>query len=185
MKTCNTLNIVTNSNGIVRVYADGGMVFEIQADYVKTESYVACDKPVASGTVPKAKQHDPKRRDAWCCGKYFYAKIDELDGIYKCVEYDISKGWLMIGESHYVSGKNVYATELDICRKFQPATDEGSFWKSKSWPDSMDVLIAKPGAMGRIMLEESDFEPMSAEEKYRRENWEMQPEAVAARLKGF
>lgn len=55
MQKCNTLNIVTNSNGIVRAYADGGMVFEIQADYVKTESYVACDKPPISGTVPESK----------------------------------------------------------------------------------------------------------------------------------
>lgn len=59
MQTCNTLNIVTNSNGIVRVYADGGMVFEIQANYVKTESFVDCDKPAVSGTVPKAKKVEP------------------------------------------------------------------------------------------------------------------------------
>ena len=59
MQTCNTLNIVTNSNGIVRVYADGGMVFEIQANYVKTESFVDCDKPAVSGTVPKAKKAEP------------------------------------------------------------------------------------------------------------------------------
>lgn len=105
MQVCTYLNIVTNSNGIVRIYADGGMVFEIQADYViqvdyvKSESYVDCDKPAISDTVSKTK------------------KVEEK-----------------------------------IC----PASNQ---------------------IQGRIMLDESDFTPMSDEEKYRRANWNMQPEA--------
>lgn len=60
MKRYNSLNIVTNSNGIVRVYADGGMVFEVQCDYVKVETMVDCGKVTASGTVPKLKNpEDP------------------------------------------------------------------------------------------------------------------------------
>lgn len=55
MKRYNSLNIVTNSNGIVRVYGDGGMVFEVQCDYVKVETMVDCGKVAASGTVPKLK----------------------------------------------------------------------------------------------------------------------------------
>jgi len=103
VQVCNTLNIVTNSNGIVRVYADGGMVFEIQASYVKTESFVDCDKPTASGTVPKAKKASP-------------------------------------------------------------------------------VPEEKPAPKGRIMLEDGDFEPMSADEKWRRANWDIQPEAQHERM---
>jgi len=106
MQTCETLNIVTNSNGIVRVYANGGMVFEIQANYVKTESFVDCVKPPVSGTVPKAKKAEEK--------------------------------------------------------PVQPSND------------------VKP--KGRIMLDESDFTPMSAEEKWRRENWSIQPEAQYERM---
>lgn len=55
MKRFSSLNIVTNSNGIVRVYGDGGMVFEVQCDYVKVETMVDCGKVTASGTVPKLK----------------------------------------------------------------------------------------------------------------------------------
>ena len=104
MQTCNTLNIVTNSNGIVRVYADGGMVFEIQSNYVKTESFVDCHKPAVSGTVPKARKDEEK--------------------------------------------------------PVQPVAE----------------------SKGRIMLDESDFTPMSAEEKWRRANWDIQPEAQYERM---
>jgi hypothetical protein len=80
------------------------MVFEIQSNYVKTETFVDCDKPAVSGTVPKSKKVEDK--------------------------------------------------------PVPQAT------KSK----------------GRIMLDESDFTPMSAEEKWRRENWSIQPEAQHERM---
>ena len=104
MQTCNTLNIVTNANGLVRVYADGGMVFEIQSNYVKTESFVDCHKPAVSGTVTKARKDEEK--------------------------------------------------------PVQPVAE----------------------SKGRIMLDESDFTPMSDEEKWRRANWDIQPEAQYERM---
>ena len=61
MKRCHSLEIVTNSNGIVRVYGDGGMVFEIQCDYVKVNTFVDCGKAAASGTIPKLRNtEEPK-----------------------------------------------------------------------------------------------------------------------------
>ena len=63
MKRYNSLNIVTSSNGIVRVYGDGGMVFEVQCDYVKVETFVDCGKVAASGTVPKLRNIEESKTE--------------------------------------------------------------------------------------------------------------------------
>ena len=53
---CNTLNVVLNSNGVVRIYSDGGLIFEIQSDYVKTEVSMECNPSSESGVISKSKK---------------------------------------------------------------------------------------------------------------------------------
>ena len=53
MAKSKSVNVVIGANGTVRVYADGGMVFEITGDYVKLETYVDSQSQAPSGEVKK------------------------------------------------------------------------------------------------------------------------------------
>lgn len=178
MQKCNTLNIVTNSNGIVRIYGDGGMVFEIQANYVKTESFVDCDKPAVSGTVQKSKQEQPKKSQPWVIGHEFCATIDGVAGIFKCLEYNACKGYLMLGLTEGVRNTEHWVDSLAFCRSHQPAEDKGSYWQTKLWPTETPIKVPKDSiSAGRIAIDDDEIPQLSAEEKYRLANFEDQPEA--------
>ncbi len=170
MKRYNSLHIVTNSTGIVRVYGDGGMIFEVQCDYVRAETLVDCGAAAASGTIPKLKESE-KRRESWVINSFFSAEKDGKVGIFKCTEYSVTKGFLMLGLTEGVRGDIHHATELDIGRTHQVAYDMGTFWESKSASSHTQLRIPKDKesrdiekSKGRIMPDESDFEPMPAEE---------------------
>lgn len=185
MKRYHSLQIVTNSNGIVRIYGDGGMIFEVQCDYVRAETLVDCGTAAASGTIPKLKESEkPKPRESWVINSFFSFEKDGKIGIYKCVKYSVTRGFLMLGLTEGVRENFHHASELDIGRTHQVAYDMGLYWESKTWPGSTEIKIQKDSqsrsiekGAGRIAVDASEFEPMSAEEKYRRDNWEMQPEA--------
>lgn len=183
MKRYSSLNIVTNSNGIVRIYGNGGMVFEVQCDYVKVETMVDCGSAPASGTVPKLKDPImPKINESWVIGSFFGYQAPDGFGIFECVSRDLSKGFLMLGVTDGVRNTEHYASELDIARSHQIAHDMGDHWETKAWPHIQKIKIPKDSIaqgknLGRIMLDEDDFTPMSAEEKWRRDNWDLQPES--------
>lgn len=47
--------VQVHTNGVIRIYADGGILHEIKAEYIKVETYVDPQLPVVSGTVHKVK----------------------------------------------------------------------------------------------------------------------------------
>jgi hypothetical protein len=146
MKTFNSLNIVTSSNGIVRVYGDGGMVFEARCDYVKAETFIDCGNSVASGTIPKLKKPEEKplkKNESWAINSFFCTKRDGEIGVFKCVSYDITRGFLMLGVSGNLKMSGHYASELDICRSHQIADDKGNYWETKLWPSSDVIKVPK------------------------------------------
>jgi hypothetical protein len=56
IKRFESLHISVNANGVVRVYGNGGMIFESQADYVRVETLVDSTPVPASGIVPKVRE---------------------------------------------------------------------------------------------------------------------------------
>ncbi len=56
MELFETLTITTHTDGIVRIYGNGGLVFQAQGKYVKAETFIDPKLPPPSGTVQKPNQ---------------------------------------------------------------------------------------------------------------------------------
>ncbi len=51
MEKYNSLEIVVSTNGITRIYGNGGMIYEIQSDYVQVKTFVDAFAGAPSGVV--------------------------------------------------------------------------------------------------------------------------------------
>lgn len=55
METFNTIAATIHANGVVRIYGNGGMLYEVKGNYVKVETFVDPQPSIPSGEAAKKK----------------------------------------------------------------------------------------------------------------------------------
>ena len=55
METFSTAEVVIHTNGVIRIYGDGGLLFEVKGNYVKAVTYIDPQPGVLSGEAVKRK----------------------------------------------------------------------------------------------------------------------------------
>jgi hypothetical protein len=58
MEKFSTVKVIAHTNGLVRVYGDGGMVFEVKGNYIVTETYIDPKPGLTSGEAVTKKQEE-------------------------------------------------------------------------------------------------------------------------------